>query len=119
MALKKHGADLKASVTLSASATASLTTTSASSTDAFRLTPPSQVDDQGHAETLDLRQYIKSHRLRLVSKKIIKAAVYNHLRFLRARGVNHVDVEDVAQALNVPPAEVKRLAATMPRVKFE
>lgn len=52
-----------------------------------------------------------------VSAKVLKNAIYNHLRFLRARGETEISPEHISRALDIPVSDVIRLAANLKGVK--
>ena len=56
-------------------------------------------------------------QFRDVSDKVLKNAIYNHLRFLRARGETQISLESIARALDIPASDVRRLAPSLKGVK--
>jgi hypothetical protein len=51
--------------------------------------------------------------LGLLPDEVITEAVLNHLRFQRARGIVEIDVEDVARALSLSIAQVKKAVSNL------
>ena len=46
----------------------------------------------------------------LPENSVIREAVYNHLRYLRATGKTHISTSDVARALGLPTSLVQHIA---------
>lgn len=89
-------------------------TLSTAGTGRFTLSSPSSASHR--QDGIYMRQF-HAARFHRIPEKILKNAIYNHLRFLRARGETQTSPENIARALNIPVSDVRRLTPSLKGVK--